>query len=131
MKNLSAREGSAGLTLIEVLVVIAVCAIVIAMILPAMPHPDKGGPRVRCMSQLREIPIGFLMYAGDNNGKLPMQWPVSNGGTMEFMYSNATYVQYQKLATYLRPETLICPTEKRRSAVTNFNKLTDTNLSYF
>lgn len=83
------------------------------------------------MSQLRQIPIAILMYADDNKGKIPMQWPVSNGGTMEFVYSNATYVQYQKLGAYLTPESLICPVEEQRLAVTNFNQLTDTNLSYF
>lgn len=119
------------MTLIEVLVAIAVCAIVAMMVILSVNHPDRGGPRVQCMSQLRQVDSGFLLFADVNKGKLPMQLAVSNGGTMEFVYSNATYAQYQKLAAYLIPKTLICPEEKQRRAVMNFSDLTETNLSYF
>lgn len=61
-----------------------------------------------------------------------MQWPASNGGTMELVYGNCIHVQYQKLASYIyRTDILLCPAEKQRRAATNFSELTDTNLSYF
>ena len=131
MKKLSKREARAGLTLIEVIVMLAICFVVIAMVMPAM-RPVKHSRMVECMSHLKQIDVGFLLYADDNKGKLPVQEIVSDGGTAELVQSNSTGAPYRKLATYFqRSDILICPTEKYRRAVTNFNDLTDTNLSYF
>ena len=58
-------------TLIELLVVIAIIAILAAMLLPALASAKDRAIRTKCMSNLREVNIGFQMYAGENKGLLP------------------------------------------------------------
>jgi len=126
--NLSKRE---GLTLIELLVVIALIAILAAMLLPATTHGGKA--RIPwCMNNQKQIDLGFIMYAGDNNGKFPMQFSTTNGGTMEFVRSGNVFQHIQKLSQYYGRNTgiLVCPSDVERHAATNFERLNDYNISY-
>ena len=124
-----------GLTLIEVLAVIAVIAIFAAMLLPARSGGPRRAYRVVCMNNLKQIDLGFLMYESDFGGEYPMQISVKDGGTKEFIYSNHVFPHYEKLHKYILGQQfynlLVCPSDNTRKASTNAESFTDLNISYF
>ncbi|HVM46435.1 MAG TPA: DUF1559 domain-containing protein [Candidatus Acidoferrum sp.] len=58
-------------TLVELLVVIAVVALLAALLLPALASAREKSRKAACISNLRQLGIAVQSYASDNEGKIP------------------------------------------------------------
>jgi len=57
-------------TLIELLVVIAIIALLMAIIMPSLNLAKKKAATTVCMSNTKNLSLGWYMYSGDNDGRI-------------------------------------------------------------
>jgi len=73
-----------GFTLTELLMVMAILAIVAALLLPVLASAKARAKRAECLNNLKQINLGVHIYAGDNGDMAP------NTGA-------ATYILYKEV----------------------------------
>jgi prepilin-type processing-associated H-X9-DG protein len=132
VSDISTKSKIHGLTVIEVLVVLAVVILVAALFLYSRSPRAKKYAAINCVANLKYIGLAFTTYADDNGGKFPFQVSVTNGGTMELISNNHVFPHYQKVSHALAdPKILICPFDTEQQTATSFETLNDSNISYF
>jgi len=72
-----------GFTLVELLVVIAVIALLMSILMPVLRKARDQAMRVICANHLKNQQLGMTMYADTHNNKIPTgggywPWDVSN-----------------------------------------------------
>ena len=120
-----------GFTLVELMVIIAILVVVAGMILPAN-RPRTPAIRIKCVNSLRSIGLVFRVFATDHEERFPMQvWP-NEGGSLEVVAEGVAFRHFVVMSNQLgTPVSLVCPSDTKRKAATNFPSVTVANLSYF
>jgi prepilin-type N-terminal cleavage/methylation domain-containing protein/prepilin-type processing-associated H-X9-DG protein len=95
-------EGRCGFTLIELLVVIAIIAILAALLLPVLAGAKAQARKTACLNNLKQINLGFQLYAADNNDTLPSVANIKTSNTSPDTGTNLFLFFYKPLVmTYV------------------------------
>src|ERR1044071_509925 len=97
-----------GFTLIELLVVIAIIAILAGLLLPALAKAKQRAKETECLSNLKQITIGFRIWANDNEHTCPWRVDVSDGGSMNPV---GLWIDHFRVCSneLTPPKILVCP----------------------
>jgi len=96
MKNLVKKIASTAFTLIELLVVMAIIAILVSIALPVFVGILERGQQTKDLSNAKQIGLGLKLYAGDNDGKFPVNLN-ANGSNPAFAALIPTYIPTEKI----------------------------------
>ena len=82
MANTRQKDCSlAAFSLIELLVVVAIIAILASLLLPGLARAKLKGKQTACVSNLKQLGVAFNLYCADNDGKLPENLPGNSKDT--------------------------------------------------
>lgn len=65
------RQNARAFTLIELLVVIAIITILAALLLPSLSKAKAKAVGIQCLSNLKQLQLGWQLYTGDNHEFIP------------------------------------------------------------
>ena len=114
-----------GFTLIELLVVIAIIAVLAAILFPVFAKAREKARQTTCASNEKQLALGVLMYAQDNEETLP---PTASGDGVSILF-----LWPDLLRPYVKNEEVrFCPSDANETTNSyglnelNFSDLTDT-----
>ncbi len=87
-------------TLLELLIVIAIIAVLVALFLPALQMAKETAWGTACKSNMKQIAAGCMMYAGDNDAYYPpdatyyssLTWKGTTRTALYVMWHSAMYM---------------------------------------
>ncbi len=104
---------SKGFTLIELLVVIAIIGILAGILLPVLSRARESARKTQCASNAKQIGMGLIMYANENNESFPSDTAYSGASPamrgLNLLYD--TYVSDNKVFN--------CPSDTTVTGATN------------
>lgn len=94
-----ARRGN-GFTLVELLVVVAIIALLVSILLPALGRAKELTKRTICASNLSGIGKGIMLYGSTENDKFPNSGQELSTGTDYYAQPGVREAQYQEGASH-------------------------------
>lgn len=105
-----------GFSLVELLVVVAVLAILAGLLVPTVQNALAKGRTTACQANLRQIGVGVLVYAQENEGMMPPKDPtnwVINGTMVWYPQFSDFIAPYLQTKSARRDTVWRCPADRR------------------
>jgi type II secretory pathway pseudopilin PulG len=113
MKRHRPSRHDTGLTVIELVVVLAVVALLVGILVPVLSLARSQAHRVRCADALRRLGVGVWSYSKDHFGRLPAYYGADDLAfdTLAMRKPDGSAVNLGLLVGYVRtPGTFYCET---------------------
>src|SRR5215475_13619711 len=134
MQRAVASKRNEGFAQWDLMIIIAVLALLAVLLLPTLVRAQAKSTRISCVYNLKQIGLAFRMWSNENLEQFPWVVSVANAkaGTLEFAESAQTWCHFQTISNQLpSPKVLVCPTDTRRAAMTWKDFTNNGHLSYF
>lgn len=140
MKPQLGRRAEAGLTLLEVAVIVAILVVLAALLLSGTGDSYKKNAKINCINNLKQIGLACRIWESDSADTFPMGISVTNGGSLEMVATGDVVQTFQVMSNQLSSaKILVCPKDKAGASTAGnslnwhqpFTMLSRSNISYF
>ena len=131
--NNSMPNRCGGITRLEIVLVIAgLFLVVLCGVLPALSlHNSEKRRRVQCVANLKQMALGFRMWANDHAEQFCFHVSTNQGGSLEYGGGVNTFRHFQIVSNEIGSVTnLVCPQDSRQPA-RDWAALNNEHVSYF
>jgi len=133
MNLIWSKDRSQGFTVLDLIIVLATVMLVVLLLPMFAWHGDRvPAARIHCVSNLKQVGLGFRMWSADHGEKFPMAISSAKGGSLEFLSAEEVFRHFTAASNEIHsPKVLACTSDLGRKQTTNFATLSNRNLSYF
>ena len=122
-----------GITLLEVMILLAALAVLAMLILSVLTRPRVRSSRLGCRQNMNQLGLAFRQWAMDYGDRFPMEFTMAEGGTKDHPQAQEAWVHLWVLSNEVNfPSVLACPNDPERVEAKDFSTPgTLKNVSYF
>src|SRR5438105_1364519 len=134
MKLLDPKKSCRALTLIDVLILMAVMALIaVCFLLTLTRSGPRHGPRIFCVNNLKQIGLAFRNWSNEHSEQFPWNSPGTNAGTRDFAMSSQVWRHFEITSNEVSsPKIFFCPADRGRTKALSWQpRISNRNISYF